>query len=228
MLTFYDDSTGERVELSGATASNWVSKVANLLVDGLDCQPGDRVGVLLPVHWQTAVILFGAWTAGVGVTNDSTDADIVFAAETALPAALEADPLQPIGLSLRPLGAPMQAIPPGVLDFATEVPGYGDVTSPRPLPGPAFDETPAAVLADRARTAGGHHPGERVLTTAAYDNLDGLVHGLLAPLAASGSVVVCRHLDRTRLHARAAAERVTGTVGVAVEGLPRLGQARVP
>jgi len=40
--------------------------------------------------------------------------------------------------------------------------------------------------------------------------------------------VVCRHLDRTRLHARAAAERVTGTVGVAVEGLPRLGQARVP
>jgi uncharacterized protein (TIGR03089 family) len=113
MLTFYDDSTGERVELSGATASNWVSKVANLLVDGLDCQPGDRVGVLLPVHWQTAVILFGAWTAGVGVTNDSTDADIVFAAETALPAALEADPLQPIGLSLRPLGAPMQAIPPG-------------------------------------------------------------------------------------------------------------------
>ena len=34
LLTFYDDATGERTELSGATLANWVAKTANLLVDG--------------------------------------------------------------------------------------------------------------------------------------------------------------------------------------------------
>jgi len=31
LMTFYDDATGERTELSGATLANWVSKTANLL-----------------------------------------------------------------------------------------------------------------------------------------------------------------------------------------------------
>ena len=41
LLTWYDDGTGERVELSGATLGNWVAKTANLLVDG--CGLGIRV-----------------------------------------------------------------------------------------------------------------------------------------------------------------------------------------
>ena len=42
LLTWYDDATGERTELSGATLANWVAKTANLLVDGLGLGPGDR------------------------------------------------------------------------------------------------------------------------------------------------------------------------------------------
>ncbi|MGF7238961.1 MAG: hypothetical protein ACQSGP_29015, partial [Frankia sp.] len=35
MLTFYDDQTGERTELSATTLDNWVAKTANLLTDSL-------------------------------------------------------------------------------------------------------------------------------------------------------------------------------------------------
>src|SRR5262245_66226190 len=42
LLTWYDDTTGERTELSGATLGNWVAKTANLLVDGVGAGPGDR------------------------------------------------------------------------------------------------------------------------------------------------------------------------------------------
>ncbi len=222
-LTFYDDGTDERVELSGATTRNWVAKVANLLTDGLDARPGDRIAVLVPLHWQAAVILFGAWTAGVGVTTDPTDADVVFAAGTALPVALEAAPPQVVGLSLRPLGGRLVDVPAGVLDFAGEVPAFGDVAAPAPLSGPAYDDLPAAALAERASRAAGHDSGERVLTTRAFSDPDALVHGLLAPLAAGGSIVLCRHADTAALPNRATVERVTATVGVDLPGLPRLG-----
>jgi uncharacterized protein (TIGR03089 family) len=33
LVTFYDDATGERVELSVTTYANWVAKVASLLVE---------------------------------------------------------------------------------------------------------------------------------------------------------------------------------------------------
>lgn len=55
LVTFYDDATGERVELSVATFDNWVAKTAGFLQDGLSAQPGDRVTLLLPPHWQSLV-----------------------------------------------------------------------------------------------------------------------------------------------------------------------------
>jgi len=222
VLTFYDDATGERVELSGATTLNWVAKIANMLADGLDCQPGDRTAVLLPLHWQAAVLLLGAWTAGLTVTPDPTDADVVFAAEPALPAALAAAPLQVVGLSLRALAGPLADVPPGVLDFATEIPLFGDVTRARELTGPAYGDVGEEALVAAAREAPGHAAGERLLTTVAHDGVDGIVSGLLAPLSAGGSVVLCRHPDSAGLARRCSVERVTATVGVDVPGLPRL------
>jgi len=63
-------------------------------------------------------------------------------------------------------------------------------------------------------------PGARVLTTLQLDE-EGIDVGLLAPLAAGGSVV---YLAAGRdVAAIAAAERVTHTAGVDVSGLPRLG-----
>src|SRR5690349_1187550 len=88
-LTHYDDASGERTELSGATLANWVAKTANLLVDGLGLVPGDRAGTWLPPHWQTAAVLLGAWTAGLTVTYGeptAAGADVQFASLAAVEA----------------------------------------------------------------------------------------------------------------------------------------------
>src|SRR5205823_5967438 len=68
LVTWYDDEAGERAELSVATTANWAAKIANYLVDEHDLQPGDD-GIVSPsLHWTTAVVLLGAWTAGAHVT----------------------------------------------------------------------------------------------------------------------------------------------------------------
>jgi uncharacterized protein (TIGR03089 family) len=229
LLTYYDDVTGERVELSAATADNWVAKSANLLVDGLGLGPGDRVSVQLPLHWQTAVALLAVWAAGgVAVAGPDAGAAAVLAGEDALdgPAAA-GEGVEVVGLSLRPLGGRLAGSWPGVTDYAAEVLGYGDRFA-GPTPGP---DVPAMVLAGRTYRSGELAalaaavpltPGDRVLTVVAPLDPVGLVAGLLAPLAAGAGIVQCRRLDPSRLPARVTAERVTATVGVSVPGVREL------
>ena len=49
-VTFYDDTTGERTELSVRTFDNWVAKTANLLQDELSASLGSTLAVALPTH----------------------------------------------------------------------------------------------------------------------------------------------------------------------------------
>ncbi|HZD72980.1 MAG TPA: TIGR03089 family protein, partial [Actinomycetota bacterium] len=65
LVTWYHAALGQRVELSLRTFGNWVAKTANLLVDELGLEPGDRAGVLLPSHWLGPVVLAACWRAGV-------------------------------------------------------------------------------------------------------------------------------------------------------------------
>ncbi|MDG4865022.1 TIGR03089 family protein, partial [Streptomyces sp. T-3] len=89
LVTFYDDATGERVELSVATFANWVAKTANLLQGDLGAEPGDRLALLLPAHWQTAVWLLACSSVGVTVVvgGDPGDADLVVSGPDSLEAA---------------------------------------------------------------------------------------------------------------------------------------------
>src|SRR4029079_7878105 len=75
-ITYYDDATGERIELSAVTLGNWAAKTANLLRDELGAGPGSRVAVLLPAHWQTAAVLLGVWYIGAEVVLGSGEADV--------------------------------------------------------------------------------------------------------------------------------------------------------
>lgn len=118
-LTYYDDATGERVELSLTSVENWVAKTANLLVDELDLEPGETVTVELPPHWQTAVIQLAVAAAG-GVVGPG--GRIAFFAE----GAPEPDAEELVGLGLRPLGGGLRSPRSGVLDYAREVPTHGD------------------------------------------------------------------------------------------------------
>ena len=226
LLTFYDDATGERVELSVKTFDNWVAKTANLLVDGLGAEPGARVALALPVHWQTAVWLYACWAAGmVAVPVDDgaipADSDVVAAAPDRLEAALAATmsgttatPAEVVGLSLHALGAPLAECPPFVTDYAVEVRAHGDHF------GAAVDEgAPAVEVAGETLTgaelvaAGEATPdGARVLTTVSYATRDGLIGGLIGPLISHGSAIICQNLEQSRLDRRISLEHVTEVI----------------
>lgn len=180
-LTFYDDATGERTELSYATTENWVAKTANLIREGLDAQPGDAVAVLLPPHWQTVVVTFAVWLAGCALDDDG---DVVFVSAAAfgrVPPRRET-----VALSLKPLAAPLDEVPPGVLDYAVEIPVYGD----------RFD------VARPPTTPAAEPSAERVMVVD-----EDPVPAALAALAGGGSVVLTVNADPERLAHRAEVER---------------------
>jgi uncharacterized protein (TIGR03089 family) len=225
LVTFYDDATGERVELSVATFANWVAKTANLLQGDLAAGPGDRLALLLPAHWQSAVWLLACSSVGVvaDVGGDAARADLVVAGPGQFDAGLACGG-ERIALSLAPLGRRFPTPPAGYADYAVEVPGQGDRFAPfTPVdpdePALVVDdaELTGAELVERARADAdrlGLGPGSRLLSGKSYDSWDGLSAGLFAPLASGGSVVLCRNLGELSedgLAKRVESERVTGT-----------------
>ncbi|GAA5195176.1 TIGR03089 family protein [Rugosimonospora acidiphila] len=204
LLTFYDDATGERTELSGATLSNWVAKTGNLLVDGAALGPGDTALVLLPPHWQTAAVLLGCWSAGLSVRPDGATEepfDIAFVAADRTDEVTVGDRY---ALGLHPFGLPLRDVPPGYQDYSVEVRGHGDRFAPS---APADDQGPLCARAVQRAATLGIAEGARVLIDAsAYPDP---VDWLLAPLAARASLVLCGHLDQDRLATRVQSERVS-------------------
>jgi len=201
LLTWYDDGTGERVELSGATLDNWVAKTANLLVEGAGLDAGDRATVLLPPHWQSAAVLLGSWSAGLVVSTAPADAEIGFAVADRAPELTQ--PTRYL-VGLHPLGLPVRDLPEGYLDYTAEVRGYGDRFAP-PVPVEPQDD-----LLDAAAARAGIleiEPGDRVMIDAA--RYPDPLNWLLAPLAVGASVVLCGHLDPEQVWERVGAERVT-------------------
>ncbi|CAM5669495.1 TIGR03089 family protein [Streptomyces fumanus] len=226
LVTFYDDATGERVELSVATFANWVAKTANLLQDELSVEPGDRVALLLPAHWQTAVWLLACASVGAvaDLGGDAAAADVaVSGPEPESLAAARACSGARVALALRPLGGRFPQVPEGFVDYAVEVPGQGDRFVPYAPVDPegaalivAGREFSGAEVVERARAEAAElgltGPGARVLSGLPYDTWEGLSAGLYGPLASGGSVVLCRNLGLLAADAvdrRIEAERVT-------------------
>nr|WSY54435.1 TIGR03089 family protein [Streptomyces sp. NBC_00886] len=222
LVTFYDDATGERVELSVATFANWVAKTANLLQGDLGAGPGDRVSLLLPAHWQTAVWLLACSSVGVvaDVGGDPAVADVVVSGPESLEAA-RACGGERMALALRPLGGRFPQAPAGFADYAVEVPSQGDrfvAFSPVDPEEPALivagAEFTGAEVVERARADGNADAGVRVLSGLSYDTWEGVSAGLYAPLASGGSVVLCRNLEllgEESLAKRVESERATVT-----------------
>jgi uncharacterized protein (TIGR03089 family) len=217
-ITYYDDATGERIELSAATLANWAAKTGNLLRDELGAGPASRVAVLLPAHWQTAAALFGVWWIGADVLlGDSAgdEADIALCTPSRLDEADTTGAAEVAVLSLDPFGRPAPDLPVGVTDYATAVRVHGDQIIAERHPGPALagrsvDEVLAAC--QESAMARGLTAGERVLSTASWDRPDELIEGLLAVLAVGGSLVQVANPDPASLPRRIATEKVTRTL----------------
>ncbi len=212
-ITYYDDATGERIELSAITLANWAAKTANLLRDEFGAGPADRVAVLLPAHWQTAAVLFGVWWIGAEVVWGPGAADIALCTRDRL---AEADTAVGAGevavLSMDPFGKPAPDLPVGVTDYATSVRVHGDQVAAEMNPGPALDGHPATQVhaaAAAAAAASGVTAADRVLSTSGWDTTDDLVSHLLGPLACGASLVQVANPDPGALERRLTTEKVT-------------------
>jgi uncharacterized protein (TIGR03089 family) len=184
-LTYYDVSSGGRVELSVATFDNWVSKTAGLVRDELDVEPGDAVSVVLPAHWLALVWAQAVWTVGARLLLTTDAAQVaVRAADDAQAGSTTAGQL--VVVSTAALGGPAGArTPTGALDFGRLVLGFPDVAGP-----PAASEDPLLDdLLAQARGSAAQAPRRglvvgRSLTTAVVRD------ALLLPLLVDGSCVL--------------------------------------
>lgn len=233
-ITYYDDASGERIELSTVTLANWAAKTANLLRDEMAAGPGSRVAVLLPAHWQTAAVLLGVWWIGAEVvlgapeppgrrhqapqpaTSGIQQADVALCTADRLTEADEAVGGGEVAvLSLDPFGKPAEGLPIGVTDYATAVRVHGDSVTPESRPGVALDgRSVDDVLAAARRSAagGGLTPADRVMSDKSWSTPDELVDNLVAILAAGASLVQLANPDPVAVERRRVTEKVTRTL----------------
>lgn len=214
MITHYDDAAGSRVELSAATLANWAAKTANWLTEEFDVEPGDEVCVRLPAHWQTAGVLLGAWWCGAHVVDAPEGARVAFARPDGMDEVTGADAVALVALDALGRGLP-DAPPSGALDYLSEARLAGDEFRPLfPLAGDTLalaSSTVDQVLTSARQRAEqfGIAPGDRVLSTRDWTIPDGVLDGLLAPLAVGASLVQVSGVVVDKLADRRAAERTT-------------------
>ena len=199
-LTYYDDTSGERIELSCLTTANWVSKTANLLVDEYALEPGESVRIDLPPHWLGVVWALSTWSAGASVTTGAGDLAI-----TGPDFAIRGE-RETVASALLPLGGRFrEPLPDGLHDYGAEVYNHPDVFIPMDPPTPgtaAYDGRTHAELIAAAEPV-----SERILTTADLVAPDG-ISTLVGVIAGGGSIVLCRNLDPAKLDQRKADEKV--------------------
>jgi uncharacterized protein (TIGR03089 family) len=229
LVTFYDDATGERIELSRATYANWVSKTAGLVQDELEVERGALVLVDLPTHWLGTVWLGAAWTAGISVTADRSlagAADLVVCAPGGLDRyAVLAGDRPVVAVSLRPLGGRFVApLPSGVIDYGAVVLALPDVFVPADPPtshDPAWREGAASMTqAELLDTTAGHQlvePGGRLLTDV-NPCLRAGVATLLSPLLQEGATVWVANAEESTWQRKYDEERATAQLLTADQG----------
>lgn len=213
-LSVYNEADGTRMDFSAQTLENWTSKIANMLLEELDLEPGtdSRILIDLPVSWQAAVIALGVLAAGIpfdmtdGAAAAEPTPDDIAVVFTSPEAYLEANagsastPLvdtvlvtqDPFGRGVVESGG---ELPLGTIDFGPTVRFYGDhfYGSTTPLP----ELFPTDMGAERMLSPG-------------WSDTASFQRAVLEPLAAGGSAVIVAGLcSADRLEEIAANEKVT-------------------
>lgn len=188
LITFYDDDTGERTELSMTTYANWVAKTANVLLEDFDTEPGDRIRLTTGTHWLTPILLGATWLCGATVSAPGANTGLLIGGPECA-----ADP-QAIACSFHPFALAFPE-PIRAHDFGSLWPSQPDVFLGNP---------------DDATQVTCQSPSEaRVIT-----DLDPATHpGLfLDLLRGGGSMVLVRNPDLTNWAATMATEKATDSI----------------
>ncbi|TJZ81501.1 TIGR03089 family protein [Rhodococcus oryzae] len=210
-ITYYDDVSGERIELSALTLANWAAKTANLIRDEFGLLPGARICVLLPAHWQSAAVLLGCWWAGAEVLLSSADdAELALVAADRL-AEVEDVPEVAV-LSLDAFGRPAEGLPVGVTDYATSVRVHGDQFRPDAGASSALDGMSIAEVLTAATASAAAQSisrPDRVLSSSEWGTTTELLDGLLAVLAVGASLVQVARPSDDAMTRRMGTEKIT-------------------
>jgi uncharacterized protein (TIGR03089 family) len=214
-VTYYDEATGERSELSVKSLANWVAKTHHLLGTELGLGAGDHALLALPAHWISIAPLLGCLTAGLAIVEDATEAEVAFVAPETLAAAASSPDIYAIAPESAAVGF-KGGEPGGANDFVLAVRPQADAWGTVQFPAGPDDpclagRTRAEVVQwaqDRAIKLG-LEAGGRLLSTRDWGTAVDLVDTVLAPLAVGGSVVIVRNADAETVERRLSQERAT-------------------
>lgn len=201
LITFVDVATRERTELSVTSTENAAAKIANALQQEFDLEPGARVGLHLPAHWQRSAWCAGVWTAGCVVAPGAVDADLLVSGPA------EAEVLADGGrevavVSMHPFGLPHDGpLPAGAEDVTITVrqqpdaflgapPSAGDIALE--IDGRTWNQSGLLDWAGERGAEWGLTAGGRLLVDDATDPVDAWVAALATPLACRAGVVLVR------------------------------------
>jgi len=212
-VTYYDEASGERAELSVKSLANWVVKTHHLLATELGLGVGDTALVAVPAHWISVPILLGCLTAGVELTADGAT-DVAFVAPATLGAA-DASDVYAIAPESAAVGF-RDAVPAGALDYVSSVRPQADTWPTVQLTAgpddPCLPGLSRGQAVERARAVG-LAPRERLLTTRSWSAPDDWIETVLAPLVVGGSLVIVANApDNDVVERRADQERATRTL----------------
>ncbi|MGL4306906.1 MAG: TIGR03089 family protein [Mycobacteriaceae bacterium] len=212
-ITFYDDATDERIELSTLTLMNWAAKTANLISEEFDITSDSKVCVLLPAHWQSAAVLLGLWWSGAEVLLHPTTCDLALTTMNNYDRCNGAADV--LLLSLDPFGHPVPELPPGATDYATSVRIHGDSFSPLNAGEYALEGHTASAVFSAAQQSAldqGFSVGDRVLSTAPWDDYQSLLKSFISILATGASLVQVAHEDDSKRAQKLKTEKITHIV----------------
>lgn len=208
------DRDGMRTELSGTSLLNAIAKTAGALVTEAELEPGARIAMHLPWHWQRTVWTLAAWTVGVVVVEggDPAQSELLVAdLQAALPFT---ESCEPWVVSLHPLGLVDKDLPNTVIDAT----GLCRMQPDALLVEPAAGDGPALVLSDgsdltrlqalewaMANAAG---DARILLNRTATTGLAAWVIPTLHPLVSAGAVILCDGQDSEQIAGQEGASQI--------------------
>lgn len=214
-VTYYDEATGERSELSVKSLANWVAKTHHLLQDELGLGVGDAALVDVPAHWISVPALLGCLTAGLAFTTEADDAAVAFVTPETAKSATGVLDVYAVAPASAAVGL-RDEVPEGMADYVSSVRPQPDawagvqltaVASDACLPG--LNRGEVTVRAAERAAALGLVAGGRLLTTQDWYSPSDWFDAVLAPLAVGGSLVIVRNADDDVVARRVDQERVT-------------------
>lgn len=192
-----------RIELSGKTFLNAISKAANYLVDGCGFDNQTKVRIELENHWQAPVWKIASLVSGIGISDTSTH---IFS--------FSDFPNVSHVVSRDPFGMPEKGVSPNCENVSLEVRSHGDYFAPSySLDDPAViyknQTIDQAELIERAINSAITGRFGLVLKNS---NLESLVFQALIPALTENSVVLIDGIDISE--SAVEAEKVTQIITI--------------